>query len=246
MLGSAILMTVFGAVAVSNIVIETQAQRTEFEQGKAAMLLFATSAEDVSLKPQSASHAIVHIRSGGLWFRANQGQLKVNITAGATQTTILTAQINRFAYQAGSLVGTPGIDYLKGNGSLIVKGFTEPLGHVYTNQSDGAWVVLDYGRVRVVRHGSFIVQTQAGGTEKVSLVEITFARVQLGDFSGSGTMRMRVENLGVTTTAYRFTGNSITVKATVNNTESYAITGAADDVATVVNLVIADVRLSVS
>lgn len=245
-LGSAILMTVFGAVMVANMAVDYQAQQVEFEQAKSAMLLLATSAEDVSLKPQSASHAIVHTRSGGLWFRSNQGLFQLNITSGVTETTKISEQVNTFAYLAGSRAQTVGVTYLRGNGSLIMKGFTEPLGHVFTNQSDGAWVMLDGGRVRVVRHGSFIAYTQAGGTEKVNLAEITFVRLQLGGFSGSGTLRMRVENLGVTTTAYRFATNSITVEATRGQTESYVITGAVDDVATVVNLVVANVKVSVS
>ena len=244
-IGSTILTAIFGAVLLSTQLIESQAERVEFEQAKSAFLLFATSFEDVSLKPQSASHTVIHTRAGGLNLVRDIGDIEIKIINGSAETVIYSQSVNHLRFLGGRLVTVPGLTYLKGTGSPIVQGFSEPLGHVYVNQSGGAWTVLDYSRARVVRHGSFYLYTQQGVNEKVNLLEVTFVMLLPGDTFGSGTIRMRAENINVTTTAFRFNGNEVTIEvSSLGVTESIVLTGEADDVATVVNLVVAFVRVS--
>ena len=238
-IGSTILTAIFGAVLLSTQLIESQAERVEFEQAKSAFLLFATSFEDVSLKPQSASHTVIHTRAGGLNLVRDIGDIEIKIINGSTETVIYSQSVNHLRFLGGRLVT------VQGTGSPIVQGFSEPLGHVYVNQSGGAWTVLDYSRARVVRHGSFYLYTQQGVNEKVNLLEVTFVMLLPGDTFGSGTIRMRAENINVTTTAFRFNGSEVTIEvSSLGITESIVLSGEADDVATVVNLVVAFVRVS--
>ncbi len=244
-IGSTILTAIFGAVLLSNQLIETQAEIAEFEQAKSAFLLFATSFEDVSLKPQSASHTVVHTRAGGLNLVRDVGNIEIKVINGSTETLIYSESVNDLRFLGGRLVTVPGLTFLRGTGSLIVQGFSEPLGHVYVNQSGGAWTILDYSRARVVRHGSFYLYTQPGVNEKVNLLEVTVVNLIPGDTYGSGTIRMRVENINVTTTALRFDGNVVDIEiASLGAIESIVLTGEGDDVATVVNLVVAYVKVS--
>lgn len=244
-IGATILTAVFGAVMISSQMVETQAELVEFEQAKSAFLLFATSAEDVSLKPQSAAHGIIHTRSGGLNLVRNYGSIQIKVINGSSQTVVHTQSLNQLTFLGGRLVSISGASYLRGNGTSIVRGFSEPLGHVYVNQSQGAWTLLDYSRARVVRHGSFYLFTQKGVNEKVNLIEVTFVNLIHGESLGSGTVRMRMENLNVTTTARRFDGNTMTVEVNVSGRiSSVVLVGEATDVATVVNFVVAHVRLT--
>jgi len=249
-LAAILLIVALVSSLLANNMIEMQSQTVEFDQGRDAYLLLATNIEDVALKPLSAAYVMINSRAGGPSFERNVGNISVNI-GGQEAIDTDQAQLNLLRYRGGYLVSVDVCEYFRGNESLIVEGVSAPLVTVSVNQSQGAWVTLQSGRVRVVNHGSFRL-LMGGQYTRCNVIEVTFIRLatppQNRTVSGgslAGRVYIRAECTNITTVAYQFSGNSVGVTVTINPyglTKSVTVSG--DASTTVVNFVVAEVEIT--
>ena len=100
-------------------------------------------------------------------------------------------------YRGGSKVSTADID-LAGN-TLPVVNMSGSLGYVRVRVGDGARILLDYFRVRLVTNTTLVV-----GNVSYNLTEISLIRIEKGTMGGSGTVNFKVWNKGVRNV---YTGN---------------------------------------
>ncbi len=258
-LAATLLIAALISSFLANNMIEMQSQMVEFDQGRDAYLLLATNIEDVALKPLSAAYVMINSRAGGPSFDTGVGNIHVSIGPigwEPLQDAIgsATADLNILRYRGGYLVSASAFEYFRGSSSLIVGGASAPLVAVSVNQSGGAWVTLQAGRVRVVNHGSFKLLE---GTEfkKYNVIEVTFIRlvppanVNATALGGSltGRVYIKAECQNITSVSYMFSDNSIglTVTATPpGSTESITISGDMTAAGSVVTFVLAEVAIS--
>lgn len=257
-LAATLLIAALISSFLANNMIEMQSQMVEFDQGRDAYLLLATNVEDVALKPLSAAYVMINSRAGGPLFDRGVGNIHVAIGAWEPLQDAIgsaTAELNFLRYRGGYLVSASAFEYFRGSSSLIVGGASDPLVAVSVNQSGGAWVTLQAGRVRVVNHGAFKLLE---GTEfkKYNVIEVTFIRlVPPVDVNGTvlggsltGRVYIKAECQNITSVSYMFAGeNSIglTVTATPpGSTESITISGDMTASGSVVNFVLAEVAIS--
>lgn len=73
-------------------------------------------------------------------------------------------------------------------------GMSDQLGFVRVNVGDGVRIILDYNRVRVVTNSIVVV-----GDNKYNFTEISFIRLETGALGGSGTINLKIQNVGVNT-----------------------------------------------
>jgi hypothetical protein len=89
------------------------------------------------------------------------------------------------------------------NGSM-----TDSLSYLRIETGQGVQIKLDYNRVRIVETGKLFVND----TSSCNLIEVTFLRLVRGNISGSGTVDVKVQNIGINTTPYRFVGGTVTIQ----------------------------------
>lgn len=256
-LAATLLIAALISSFLANNMIEMQSQMVEFDQGRDAYLLLATNIEDVALKPLSAAYVMINSRAGGPSFDRGVGNIHVAIGAWEPLQDAIgsaTADLNILRYRGGYLVSASAFEYFRGSSSLIVGGASAPLVAVSVNQSGGAWVTLQAGRIRVVNHGSFKLLE---GTEfkKYNVIEVTFIRlVPPVDVNGTalggsltGRVYIKAECQNITSVSYMTSDNSIglTVTATPpGSTESMTISGDMSAAGSVVTFVLAEVAIS--
>lgn len=256
-LAAVLLIVALTASFLANNMLEMQSQMVEFDQSRDAYLLLATNIEDVALKPLSAAYVMINSRAGGASFDRTVGNISVDIGGWKPLQDAIgsaDAELNFLRYRGGYLVSTGVSEYFRGNDSLIVRGASEPLVAVSVNQSGGAWVTLQSGRVRVVNHGTFKLLE---GTEfkKYNVIEVTFIRLvpsvdesrTISGGSLTGRVYIKAECQNITTASYMFSENSLELTVTVTPsglTESKTVSGDTSAAGSVVNFVLAEVEIS--
>jgi len=227
-LSAIFIATTLVAAYTANYVIQMHSESIEFEQAKNTMILLATNIEDTVLKPNSAAYVVFNSRAGGPSFDIAKGELTVTLEGEKIWTPIQNLRINFMKYKGGSLIGVSNMEYIRGSGSrpLIVVGVSDPLGYIYTNQSDSAWIVLDYSRIRVVYHGILtLFNSSINDYNYFNDVKILYINILPGEFHGSGRIYVKAENLGISYQSNIFSSSSInlTVSA-LGRHESYLFT----------------------
>jgi len=173
-------------------VLELQSQLAEFDQAKTNMQILGEVIEDIGVKPGSGSFIRFNERTGGLGYVVDGEPMKLVVTDGTTLNEItLSNSPMSMTYRGGRLVGTYDT-IIKGDENLIVSGLARPLGFLRQQQSDGAWLVLDFNRIRIV-DGTIV---NVGG-DQYYLVTVTFFNVTHGTFRGSGNLDVKVQNIGM-------------------------------------------------
>ncbi len=173
--------------------LELQSQHTEFDQGRFNMQTLEELIEDTGVKPSSGSFIRFNERTGGLGYIIdNSRPIVLRVDDGTTTTNVpLTSAPMNVTYRAGRLVGTYN-SVVKGKDDLIISGLAAPLGVVKQQQANGAWLTLDFNRVRVV-NGTMVNV----GSDRYQLITITFFNVTAvrGEFTGSGNLEVKIQNV---------------------------------------------------
>lgn len=187
-----IILVVASFIATS--MLEIQIQNSEFEQAKTAMLLLDKTIIDVSLRPGAAGSVQFNQRSGGIGLYKG-GVINISIVSslGVNSITVGSYVVK---YRGGSMVSTAEANLTELGGLLV--DMSKPLGYVRIEVGGGAWIVLDYNRVRVIEN------------RDLKTVDIYLISLKPGTFRGSGTVTVRVQNKGVRTLYQgKLAGNSI-------------------------------------
>lgn len=256
-LAAFLLIVALVASLLANNLIEMQSQMVEFDQGRDAYLLLATNIEDVALKPLSAAYVMINSRAGGPSLDRAAGKISVDVGGWKPLQEAIgsaEAKLNFLRYRGGTLVGVATFEHFRGSSSLIVNGVSLPLVAVSVNQSRGAWVTLEAGRVRVVNQGSFKL-FDGGKFKKYNVIEVIFIRLvppidesrTISGGSLTGRVYIRAECTNITTVSRLFSENSIGLTVTVSPfgwMESKTVSGDPSASGSIVNFVLAEVEIS--
>ena len=182
MITATLLIILVVATALASSMLEIQLQNLEFEQAKTTMMALGKAIEEVSLRPGAASSVQFNQRRGGIGVYQGEA-MTIYVLNGTQQVLELSNATYVIKYRGGSMVSAAPTN-LSGSGKLVVEAH-EPLGHVRVEVGDGAWIVLDYNRVRISSNPS------------LEAVDVLVILLRPGTFGGSGVVTVKVWNRDV-------------------------------------------------
>lgn len=198
-----IILVVASSLAIS--MLEIQMQNSEFEQAKTAMLLLDRTIMDVSLRPGAASSVQFNQRSGGIGLYKDE-VINISIISDSSLVNQTIHESYVIKYRGGSMVSAAEAS-LTDPGGLIVD-MSRPLGHVRIESGNGAWIILDYNRVRVTVN------------KELGTMDVYLIRLEPGAFGGSGTVNVRVQNKRINVKSITLSGSDLTVRVKVGDKEA--------------------------
>ena len=225
-----VLGIAISASAFAYTMLELQTETAEYESGKSAMVSLAEMIEGLTFAKGSAAYTTFYMSTGGLELTRGTESIAVNV---AGSRILGPAPVNVIKLRGGRFVGSPDYQILRGdpskeaNESLIVHSGTsaiEPLGWVYAMRQAGAWVIDDFGRVRVVFSGTNNYSINGVSWELLNVVELIYINTTFGSFSGSNAIDVRTRVTRVTASFQRYSATSVTVIVTRGTvSESYSV-----------------------
>ncbi|MEM2149977.1 MAG: hypothetical protein QXG68_00440 [Candidatus Bathyarchaeia archaeon] len=177
-----LLIILVVASFIATNMLEIHMQNSEFEQAKTAMLLLNKVIADVSLRPGAASSVQFNQRSGGIGLYKSENITIEILDSGSNPIKVITAESYIIKYRGGSMVSAAEANLTNPSGLIV--DMSKPLGNVCVEVGDGAWIVLDYNRVRVIEN------------RDLGMISVYFISLKPGTFGGSGTVTVRVQNRG--------------------------------------------------
>ena len=124
-------------------------------------------------------------------------------------------------YRGGSQASGSAL-ILKGNENYSHYRFVnnrEPIGYLRVEHDDGLKIKLDYFRVRVVELETLLTETN----ESANFVQLTFLHLVKGNMGGSGTVSVKLQNIGVRTISQVFPIASVPMKISDEQTISVGL-----------------------
>lgn len=255
MLITVTLGMIVGGVFFAQLNLSMQAQATEFENGKASMISLAQMIEGMSLVKGEAGYVRFAVSSGGLALTPGSEKLAIIITdEQGYDDTVFEDTVNLPKFRGGGGVSSLDYQVLKGVPNALSTDYlivspdkSAPLGWVYLKREQGAWVIMDFGRVRVVPSGTIRVTKDNGlNWEPINVVEITYVRIVYGTFSGTNVYNVCARVTNVTTRVIKLPESlSITVNVERGSySESYSVPDQGGT-GTIIFVNIVDVELSI-
>ncbi|RLG61225.1 hypothetical protein DRN87_03000, partial [Candidatus Geothermarchaeota archaeon] len=104
-----------------------------------------------------------------------------------------------------------------------------PLGNVYTIQSNGAWVVINYSRIGILNLGVFnftkgLNETYEPIFDTLNVIEVHYVELVPGSFAGSGSLYIVATCENITVEHYRVDTNGTLTFIVENSTGSESYT----------------------
>ncbi|MEM2608851.1 MAG: hypothetical protein QXT87_06380 [Thermoproteota archaeon] len=170
-----------------------QSEQTEFENAKEAMVSLAQVIEGLSGKGATA-YTSLSLRSGGLVLTPGTEQIIVKVN----DKVILNGIVNLVRLRGGRAASLL-FRMLKGDTRILSKeelmerddyliispASPGELGLVYVERVGEPYIVMDFGRIRVVPKGTFNYTVDGRNFDKLNLVEVTYFNITYGSFRGS-------------------------------------------------------------
>jgi len=212
---AATLVLVIGILSYSNNLFQTQTASAEYTQAQNIFVNFADEIDGVSAREGASAYVRINSRSGGPSWISNIDNMTVTINiigqAANQNYTVLRGNVSALRYKAGMQVGTGPVTILRGVTYSAIVNNQYPLGLVFTNQSNGAIVQLDYDRVGIVDLGYQNVSTgispytnHAAHTlfDYVDFLQLNLINLTFGGVHGGATY-IAASNTNFTVTYYR-------------------------------------------
>ncbi|MEM2050263.1 MAG: hypothetical protein QXU11_03770 [Thermoproteota archaeon] len=208
MLITVTLGMIVGGVFFAQLNLSMQAQATEFENGKASMISLAQMIEGMSLVKGEAGYVRFAVSSGGLALTPGAERFKIIVgDESGSSYEVFEDAVNLPKFRGGAGVSSLDYQVLKGvpnalptNYLIVSPDKAAPLGWVYLKREQGAWVIMDFGRIRVVPSGTISVTKDNGlNWEPINVIEITYVRIVYGAFSGTNVYNVVARVTNVTT-----------------------------------------------
>ena len=229
LLVSALLIISIAIMFVANNIFAYQSQNVEFEQAKYVYMNLAEVIEEVSGKQGASGYVRINTVSGGPYFEVNVDEITIKVDNGTDTQVIYSNSYNVLKYRAGNLVGVSEREDLRGIDSLIVVNNEYPLGNVYTIQSNGAWVVINYSRIGILNLGVFnftkgLNETYEPIFDTLNVIEVHYVELVPGSFAGSGSLYIVATCENITVEYYRVDTNGTLTFIVENSTGSESYT----------------------
>lgn len=244
-LASVLGIIVFVASNIANDIVGAQVEEAQFEQAKYVMLSLDKLIKRIMYEPESSGYIKTSFWKVTPYFERAVG----NLTIEAPELEIIVP-INVIKIKGSSRVGVSAEQNLLGDESLIITDLTKPLGNVKVYQKHGAWISLDYARVRCVITGRNIAYYNGTGYEPHNTLEITLIKIEFKDFRVGEQASFIARNVKITSMQRNIDrGNfTITVKRTdLNKVESICLSNLGGDPGhkTILNVAIITIEVSI-
>jgi hypothetical protein len=244
-LTSVMLLIVLSTSLVANNILNAQVERAQFDQTKNIILALDKIVKEATFKPQSSGY----VRSSFWTTTPYLIETGESLQILFNQTLVYEVPLNLVKIQGGRSVSCPASEDLIGNASILLTQISESLGWVNVYQSNGAWVALDYGRVRCIYSG---ITELFNGTdyEVLNIVEIYCIKILFGPIEIQDNGYITAQNMGVKVNQSRFDNDfTIQVKNTYaegsNSSISLSDLGGNPSYHTLINFVVVDIELSI-
>jgi len=214
------------ALMFSDNILRVQLDASEYEQAKNMLITLADLVEDVSASPLSAHYVRFNVRTSTPRFVSGIHDISVKVSGQASP--VIVGKTGIIEVKGGSLVGTVSMNTLLGDDCLIVDDVSKPLARVYEHQTDGAWITLDYSRVRVTSLGCFYYYDAGNNLSGyLNAVRIAFVNLTIGTTLGSGSLNIVVRSLTTELTTAIIQSNDVTLSVVLDGdrTENLTING---------------------
>ena len=209
-LTSTILLITIVAAFIANSALETQAQKSEFEEAKSAFTLLADIIEDISSNPYASGYVRVNSRSGRLEYK----NCTFTIAVSVDDTTLLTNTTSSLTFIGGEKIGFIPSEIIYGVSSLVVNNSVTPLTSVFTGYSEGrAFISLNTTRVRIVDRGVTYIKANDA---YYHVFDIVFIRLVVREVQVSGSFTIIVRNVGVWSTVQSISANTFQITVSLS------------------------------
>jgi len=203
-LTSVMMVILISTSLFANSILNNNMENVEFEQAIQVMSSVDDIAKKIMFKPYSSGY----VKTSFLTTIPHFVETGKNLTVYVNETVLVSLPINVFKVRGGQSVGVSVNKDLVGNDSFILTNTTGSSSHIYTYQSDGAWVALDYRRIRSTYSGIVELYSQeTGELEPFNLVEISVVKLTFGTVQVLEKSRIIIENIGTETKQMQDSGN---------------------------------------
>jgi len=185
-----VILIITSSIAVN--LLELQMENAEFEQAKTNMQLLNGLIMDVALRPGAASSIKFNQRTGGIGIYLAEAQLEVTDSFGhRIYPPNNGVKFYVLKYRGGSMVTASNTTLIPQPPSKCkrIVSMPESLGHVKVEASNGAWIVLEYLRVRIATNNTFTI-----GSTTYNLTEVFILRLKPVETRGSNVVTVKVQS----------------------------------------------------
>jgi len=241
-LTSVLIIITIASSFFANQTLTTNIENVQFDQAINTVLSVEKIARNMMFEPYATASVSTSFSTTDPYI-VESGNLTVLIN-GVKQVSFLA---NYFKILGGPNVGVPFIKDYVGNNSLMLIGFGGTISHIHTYQSNGAWVSLDYDRIRCVYSGVAQFHNDTG-FGLYNVVEITIVKLIAGELTEFERSRVIIENTGIETNQLEYTGNP-TIKIQLSGIGDFSVNlselGGNIDYPTLINLAVVCLKISV-
>ena len=243
-LTSVMVVIIVTASFFANDVLSFNVESVQFDQAVNAILSLERVAQKIMFRPQSTGSVKTSFVTTDPHV-VQEGTMIVFIDGNETTSII----VNSFKVEGGERVGVSFSQYYLGDSSLLLVGLDGSMSCVQKYQDQGAWVSLDYGRIRCVYCGE-INYYEGTSPEQVkrNVIEITAIRLSSDEISPLDRSLIILKNTGIQTQQIeRGTGDfDITVQfSSEDDSVSLTDLGGNATLPTLINLIIIDLDITV-
>ena len=232
------------AYNVANDAVNQQVEEAQFEQAKNVMVALERLINRIIYKPQSSGYVQTSFWNISPYFVHTTDNL--TITANGIDL-ISPITVNMFKMKGGPRTSVPADDYLMGDENILLQNISESLGRIEVIQSQGAWILLDYGRVRCVNAG--VIEYYNGSDyEPYNLLELTIVKLGFGDVNVEEKSNIVAENKGLQSIQTEISQGDFTLEVQLGSqseTSTLLELGGNLGYKTLLNAVVIDVELSI-
>ena len=152
-LTSVLCVIVFTASSVANDAINAQIENAQFDQAKNVMLALDKLIKRVIYKPESSGQVKTSFWTTKPYFIKTGENLNVTVWNNGQKELEVAVPVNLVKIKGGPRTSVTLDKYLIGNEDLLLTNVSASIGRVRIYQSAGAWIALDYSRVRCINAG---------------------------------------------------------------------------------------------
>lgn len=194
-LTSVLCIIVFVASNVANDAINSQIENAQFDQAKNVMLALDKLIKRIMYKPESSGYVKTSFWTVTPYFVETEENLAVTVNG---QNLLPNDQIslNTIKFKGGLRVSVAADKELIGDETLLLTDIVSSLGRVQVYQSLGAWITLDYSRIRCIYSGT--TQYFTGTSyQTYNLIEITVINLVFKHFEPQEKASIIAKNTGL-------------------------------------------------
>jgi len=240
-LTSVLCIVVFTASYVAHDAVNAQIENAQFDQAQNVMLALDKLIKRVVYKPESSGYVKTSFWTVTPYFTETGEKLEVWID-GEKELEVL---VNVVKIKGGPRTSVATDRELIGNGKLLLTNIFDSLGRVRIYQSVGAWITLDYSRVRCIYTGAF---TNLNENQIYNHIEITVMNVTFGTFKAQEKASFTVKNTGLMPIQGNIGASNFTIQVQKSGAQPETCTLAqlgGDPInPTLINLVVVNVKIS--